>query len=107
MGPSVPSLAACGGANRFIGIHIPLIGYPDSAAIDHHDRDFHPLRRLLDWPATPYALYLIHLMVAVPMLVLEVPFAKWAHLLYRLLVLYLMKVKEKYLARQLNARASG
>jgi hypothetical protein len=39
--------------------------------------------RLLDWPATTYALYLIHLMVAVPMLVLEVPFAKCAHLVYR------------------------
>ena len=32
--------------------------------------------RLLDWPATTYGLYIIHLMVAVPMLLLEVPFAK-------------------------------
>lgn len=55
--------------------------------------------RLLDWPATTYGLYIIHLMVAVPMLVLEVPFAKWAHLAYRPLVLYLLKVKEAYLAR--------
>ncbi len=50
--------------------------------------------RLLDWPAMTYGLYIIHMMVAVPMLVLEVPFAKWAHLAYRPLVLYLMKVKE-------------
>ncbi len=50
--------------------------------------------RLLNWPATTYGLYIIHMMVAVPMLVLEVPFAKWAHLAYRPLVLYLMKVKE-------------
>ena len=56
--------------------------------------------RLLDWPATAYGLYLIHMMVAVPMLIMEVPFAKWAHLAYRPLVLYLMKVKEEYLARQ-------
>jgi ferredoxin len=63
--------------------------------------------RLLDWPATTYTLYLIHLMVAVPMLVLEVPFGKWAHLAYRPLVLYLMKVKEEYLARQLKAGAVG
>jgi len=63
--------------------------------------------RLLDWPTTTYALSLIHLMVAVPMLVLEVAFAKWAHLVYRPLLPYLMKVKEKYLARQPNARASG
>jgi quinone-modifying oxidoreductase subunit QmoC len=52
--------------------------------------------RLLDWPATTYGLYIIHMMVAVPMLLLEVPFAKWAHLAYRPLILYLMKVKEKY-----------
>jgi ferredoxin len=54
--------------------------------------------RLLDWPGTTYGLYLLHMMVAVPMLVLEVPFAKWAHLAYRPLVLYLLKVKETYLA---------
>lgn len=52
--------------------------------------------RLLDWPLATYVLYVIHLMVAVPMLVLEVPFAKWAHLAYRPVVLYLIRVKEKY-----------
>ena len=52
--------------------------------------------RILDLPLTTYVLYVVHLMVAVPMLVLEVPFAKWAHLAYRPVVLYLMKVKEKY-----------
>jgi hypothetical protein len=52
--------------------------------------------RLLDWPLTTYILYVVHLMVAVPMLVLEVPFAKWAHLVYRPLVVYLTKVKEEY-----------
>jgi quinone-modifying oxidoreductase, subunit QmoC len=50
----------------------------------------------LDWPLPTYVIYVVHLMVAVPMLVLEVPFAKWAHLAYRPLVLYLMKVKEAY-----------
>jgi quinone-modifying oxidoreductase subunit QmoC len=54
--------------------------------------------RLLDWPSTTYGLYIIHMMVAVPMLLLEVPFAKWAHLAYRPLVLYMMGVKEQYLA---------
>lgn len=52
--------------------------------------------RLLDWPFMTYFLYIIHMMVAVPMLVLEVPFAKWAHLAYRPLVLFLLKVKEQY-----------
>jgi nitrate reductase gamma subunit len=55
--------------------------------------------RLLDWPATTYGLYIIHIMVAVPMLILEVPFAKWAHLAYRPLVIYLMRVREQYLAK--------
>ncbi len=52
--------------------------------------------RLLDWPLTTYVIYVIHLMVAVPMLVLEVPFAKWAHLMFRPVAVYLMAVKEKY-----------
>jgi hypothetical protein len=56
--------------------------------------------RLLDWPMTTYILYAIHLMVAVPMLVLEVPFAKWAHLAFRPVVIFLTKVKEKYYEEQ-------
>ncbi len=52
--------------------------------------------RILDLPLTTYIIYVVHLMVAVPMLVLEVPFSKWAHLAYRPVVLYLTKVKEKY-----------
>ncbi len=51
--------------------------------------------RLLEMPLTTYALYVIHMMIAVPMLVIEVPFAKWTHQLYRPLVLYLMKVKAR------------
>jgi len=56
--------------------------------------------RLLNWPATTYFLYIIHMMVAVPMLVLEVPFAKWAHLAYRPVVLFLLKVKEAWQQEQ-------
>mgnify|MGYP001414812452 CR=1 FL=1 len=56
--------------------------------------------RLLDLPFITYFLYLIHMMVAIPMLVLEVPFAKWAHLAYRPVVLYLLKVKEQYAKEQ-------
>jgi len=51
--------------------------------------------RLLEMPLSTYTIYVIHMMIAVPMLVLEVPFAKWAHLLYRPLALYLMRVKER------------
>lgn len=52
--------------------------------------------RLLNLPAPTYALYVIHMMVAIPMLVLEVPFAKWAHLAYRPLVVFLLAVKDQY-----------
>lgn len=55
------------------------------------------LGRLLQWPMTTYMLYVVHMMIAVPMLVIEVPFAKWTHQLYRPLVLYLMKVKARAL----------
>jgi hypothetical protein len=50
--------------------------------------------RLLEMPLSTYAIYVIHLMIAVPMLVIEVPFAKWTHQLYRPLILYLIKVKQ-------------
>ena len=53
------------------------------------------LAHLLTWPLTTYYIYVIHLMIAVPMLVIEVPFAKWTHQLYRPLALYLIRVKER------------
>ena len=53
------------------------------------------LARLLELPLTTYYIYVLHLMIAVPMLVIEVPFAKWTHQLYRPLVLYLMRVKQR------------
>jgi hypothetical protein len=56
--------------------------------------------RLLEMPLSTYYLYVIHLMIAVPMLVIEVPFAKWTHQLYRPLILLLMKVRERALSAQ-------
>jgi heterodisulfide reductase subunit C/quinone-modifying oxidoreductase subunit QmoC len=38
---------------------------------------------MLDWPWPTYVTYAAHLVIAVPMLAVEVPFGKWAHLLYR------------------------
>ncbi|MCI4398591.1 MAG: 4Fe-4S dicluster domain-containing protein [Acidobacteria bacterium] len=52
------------------------------------------LFRLAEWPMATYMIYVIHLAVAVPMLVVEVPFGKWSHLFYRPLALYLVKVRE-------------
>jgi quinone-modifying oxidoreductase, subunit QmoC len=56
--------------------------------------------RLLDLAEATYVIYVIHLMVAVPMLVLEVPFAKWAHLAFRPVVVFLTQVKEEYAKEQ-------
>lgn len=54
------------------------------------------LFRIADWPMPTYVIYVIHLMIAVPMLVLEVPFAKWAHLAFRPVVAFLVSVKQEY-----------
>ena len=51
--------------------------------------------RYLGLPLTTYYTYVVHLAVLTPMLVLEVPFGKWAHLAYRPLAIYLQAVKEK------------
>lgn len=53
------------------------------------------LARLLDLPMATYVLYTVHLMIAVPMLVVEVPFGKWSHLVYRPLALYLVAVERR------------
>jgi hypothetical protein len=45
---------------------------------------------MLDLALATYVFYVVHLMIAVPMLVVEVPFSKWSHLLYRPLALYLL-----------------
>jgi len=51
--------------------------------------------RLLEMPLPTYVIYVIHMMIAVPMLVLEVPFAKWAHLAYRPMVIFLTNTRAK------------
>jgi Fe-S oxidoreductase len=51
--------------------------------------------RLAGWPMGTYVIYVIHLAIAVPMLVIEVPFGKWSHLFYRPLAIFLATVKEK------------
>ena len=63
--------------------------------------------RLLDLPMTTYVLYTAHLMIAVPMLVVEVPFGKWAHLLYRPLAMYLHAVQRRHAAVVTEPRSLG
>ena len=53
----------------------------------------HVLRYYLQWPLSTYAMYVVHLAVAVPMLLIEVPFGKWAHLLYRPFAIYFASVR--------------
>ncbi len=60
--------------------------------------------RVTDVPMATYVMYMIHLAIVVPMLVVEVPFGKWGHLLYRPLAIYLASVKNK--AREDGAQKS-
>jgi hypothetical protein len=39
--------------------------------------------------------YVVHLMAVVPMLGLEVPFSKWAHMAYRPLAMYFSVLREQ------------
>lgn len=52
------------------------------------------LFRLMDLPWATYILYVLHLMIAVPMLIVEVPFGKWLHLVFRPVAQYLVAVKK-------------
>ncbi len=52
--------------------------------------------RLLDVPMAVYVIYAVHLMICIPMLVLEVPFAKWSHLAYRPVTSFLTRVIAAY-----------
>jgi len=61
--------------------------------------------RLLDWPWPTYVTYVVHLMIAVPMLIIEVPFGKWLHLGFRPMAQYLAAVHEA--AREQKAEAEG
>jgi Fe-S oxidoreductase len=51
--------------------------------------------RIAGWPLGTYVMYVIHLAVAVPMLIIEVPFGKWSHLFYRPLAIFLANVRDK------------
>jgi ferredoxin len=53
------------------------------------------LFRMGGLPMATYVTYVVHLAIAVPMLVVEVPFGKWAHLLYRPLAIYVLAVRRR------------
>jgi hypothetical protein len=53
--------------------------------------------RMLNLPMPTYVTYMVHMAIAVPMLVVEVPFGKWAHLLYRPLAIIVAEARKKAL----------
>jgi len=63
----------------------------------------HALHRL-GQPAAANLAYLAHMMGVVPMLVLEVPFSKWAHLAYRPLAMYFSTLQAEAILVRDDAR---
>jgi ferredoxin len=51
--------------------------------------------RLAGLPRTTYITYVIHMAVVAPFLVVEVPFGKWSHMLYRPLALTIAAVRKR------------
>lgn len=50
--------------------------------------------RIGGMPAGTYYMYIIHMAVLVPMLIIEVPFSKWSHLAYRPFSIYFSLLKK-------------
>ncbi|MCD4745875.1 MAG: hypothetical protein K8R58_06210, partial [Bacteroidales bacterium] len=48
--------------------------------------------RIYGMPYPTYYMYVFHLMVLFPMLMIEVPFSKWSHLAYRPFAIYFNNV---------------
>jgi Na+-translocating ferredoxin:NAD+ oxidoreductase RnfA subunit len=61
--------------------------------------------RLSNLPMATYVTYVVHMAIAVPMLVVEVPFGKWSHLLYRPLGIFVAAVQKKALESASEAAA--
>ncbi|HVO36437.1 MAG TPA: 4Fe-4S dicluster domain-containing protein [Gemmatimonadales bacterium] len=53
------------------------------------------IARVSGFPVLTYDLYVVHLAVVTPFLVLQVPFGKWSHMFYRPFAIYLEAVRTK------------
>lgn len=62
--------------------------------------------RYLQWPLPTYYMFVAHMACAVPMLVLEVPFSKWAHLAYRPLAVYIHALRTAAIAEAARQAAA-
>ena len=56
--------------------------------------------RLAGMPLATYYLYVAHLAILVPMIMIEVPFSKWSHLAYRPFAIYFANLKKAALKLQ-------
>ncbi len=56
--------------------------------------------RVYGLPQLTYIIYLLHLMVLAPMLIVEVPFSKWSHMIYRPFSLYFAHLKKLAIKNQ-------
>ena len=54
--------------------------------------------RYLEFAMACHYAYALHIAITVPLLVIEMPFGKWSHVLYRPLAIYFQTVKERALA---------
>ena len=63
--------------------------------------------RLADMPYTTYYIYVIHIAVLVPMIVVEVPFSKWSHLAYRPFAIYFYYLKKAAVEKQYKTQLAA
>jgi hypothetical protein len=61
--------------------------------------------RYLEMPLPTYYVYVAHLAIGFPMLIVEVPFSKWAHLAYRPVAMYLANVQAR--SQELQAQPAA
>jgi ferredoxin len=59
--------------------------------------------KYMDLPLATYVIYTIHFGFVVPLLVLEVPFAKWSHLAYRPFAIYFTRLKDSVAQKEAGA----
>ena len=62
--------------------------------------------RYMELDLTAHFAYAIHLAIAVPMVVIEIPFGKWSHMVYRPLAIYFQAVRERALQREIAKESS-
>lgn len=61
--------------------------------------------RYLGLELVTHYVYALHLVIAVPMILIEIPFGKFSHIMYRPLALYFQAVKEKALKQEVPEEA--